>query len=646
MEASQTNSGNFVTLSSPIQLGNKTVKNRYVIPAMGTGYATADGLVTQQLIDYYEARARGGAGVVIVETTTVEFPRGIHASNKLVADTDLAIPGLRALATVIRKHNALPLLQLNHAGRMGKTNINGIHPVAPSAIAGPGGQVPKALTGVEIQQIVKRFGKAASRVQAAGFDGCEIHAAHGYLLATFASKCSNHRTDEYGGSLENRARFLQEVLREIRTCTGPDFLLICRINGQELGHADALTLEEGQELAVLIEPLVDAISVSIRGYGADSLANYPDIPGELLPVAQAIKSVVNVPVIAVGRLSPEVSERALIENKVDLIAIGRQSLADPDTPALVTSGRANEVRPCIACFYCADWGAKVDKPIGCQVNAALGKEADYQFHPAAVPKHVVVIGAGPAGLEASRVLARRGHRVTLLEKEPFLGGQLAQATIPPHKDRLTPLLHYFYKQLDQLKVEVRTSVEADCDYVRTLEADSVLFAAGARQAVPRIPGVDLPHVISTMDLLYGRAIPGASAVVIGGGLTGCEVAEFLDERGVQTTIVHPYDQLAKEAGANERSRAISHLMERPVTLLLQSRCTAIFPGGVRVRQSDGTERDIFAESVVLACGVVSDSDLYQELLDADLDVHMMGDCWRPGMIAHAVADGARWGHML
>jgi pyruvate/2-oxoglutarate dehydrogenase complex dihydrolipoamide dehydrogenase (E3) component len=234
----------------------------------------------------------------------------------------------------------------------------------------------------------------------------------------------------------------------------------------------------------------------------------------------------------------------------------------------------------------------------------------------------------------------------LLEKEPFLGGQLAQATIPPHKDRLTPLLNYFCKQLDQLKVEVRTSVEADCAYVRALEADSVLFAAGARQSVPRIPGVDLPHVISTMDLLYGRSLPGASAVVIGGGLTGCEVAEFLDERGVQTTIVHPYDQLAKEAGANERSRAISHLMERPVTLVLQSRCMAIFPGGVRVRQSDGTERDIFAESVVLACGVVSDNDLYQELLDADLDVHMMGDCWRPGMIAHAVADGARWGHML
>lgn len=633
-------------LSSSIQLGNKTAKNRFVIPAMGTGYATADGLVTQQLIDYYEARARGGAGVVIVETTTVEFPRGIHASNKLVADTDLAIPGLATLATVIRKHGALPLLQLNHAGRMGKRNLNGILPVAPSAIAAPGGQVPKALTLAEIQQIVKRFGKAARRVQEAGYDGCEIHAAHGYLLATFASKCSNQRTDEYGGSLENRARFLKEVLQEIRACTRPDFLLVCRINGQELGHPDALTLEEGRQLAMLIEPLVDAISVSVRGYGADSLANYPDTPGELLPVAQAIKEAVAVPVIAVGRLSPEVSERALIEQKADLIAIGRQSLADPDTPALVTSGRAKEVRPCIACFYCADWGARIDKPIGCQVNAALGKEADYQFTPAKTPKHIVVIGAGPAGLEASRVLARRGHRVTLLEKEPHLGGQLAQAAIPPHKDRLKPLLEYFCTQLDELNVEVRTSVNATRDYVLTLGADCVLYAAGARQAVPPIPGVDLPHVISTMDLLYGRSTPGATAVVIGGGLTGCEVAEFLDERGTQTTIVHPYDRLAREAGANERSRAISHLTKRAVNIVLQSRCTAIFPGGVRVRQSDGAERDISAESVVLACGVVSDNDLYQELLDTDLDVHMMGDCWRPGMIAHAVADGARWGHML
>ena len=636
----------FSALASPIGLGGKIVRNRFVVPAMGTGFASPDGMVTPQLLDYYEARAKGGAGIVIVETTTVEFPRGIHASNKLVADTDLAIPGLTRLAAIIRKHGAMPILQLSHAGRMAKKAINGIQPVAPSAIAAPGGQMPRALAEDEIHQIVQRFGKAAHRAEIAGFDGCEVHAAHGYLLATFASHCSNKRTDRYGGSIENRSRFLREVLTSMRDSTGPEFLTWCRINGQESGAPDALTLDEGRQLAVLLNPLIDAISVSVRGYGADALVNYPDTPGELLPVAEAIKAVVTVPVIAVGRLSPDVAEEAIAQKRVDLIALGRQSIADPDTPRLVLSGKAANVRPCIACFYCADWGARLDRPIACQVNASVGKEADYTFEPAATPRHVVVVGAGPAGLEASRVLAMRGHRVTLLEKEPFIGGQLAQAAIPPHKDRLTPLLGYFSSELARLQVDIRTAVDANLNYVVGLGADVVLYAGGAKQAVPAIPGVDAAHVTTPMDLLYGRSKPGKTAVVIGGGLTGCEVAEFLDQNGAVTTIIHPQEVLARDAGSSERSRAIAHLAKRPVTVVLRSRCTAITADGVVIRDASGIERTVEAETVVLACGVVPDNALYEELMGAGIDAHMMGDCWRPGMIASAVADGARWGHML
>jgi 2,4-dienoyl-CoA reductase-like NADH-dependent reductase (Old Yellow Enzyme family)/thioredoxin reductase len=636
----------FVHLSSPLQIGQWTLKNRFVVPAMGTGYATPDGLVTQQLLDYYEARARGGAGMIIVETTTVEFPRGVHASNKLVADTDLAIPGLKALADVIRRQGALPILQLNHAGRMGKLQSNGIQPVSASAIAAPGGQVPRALREDEIALIVQRFGRAAQRAEAAGFAGCEVHAAHGYLLGAFASHVTNQRTDRYGGSLENRARFLQEVLAAMRASTGSQFLTWCRINGQEFGDPAGMSLQEGMQFAALVAPLVDALSVSVRGHGSRSLVNYPDVPGALLPVAAAIKSVVDVPVIAVGRLTHDVAEQALASGQCDLIAIGRQSIADPDTPQLVLTGRAEEVRPCIACFYCADWGAKVDRPIACQVNAAVGKESQYGYQPVSSPKHVVVVGAGPAGMEASRVLALRGHRVTLLEKEPHLGGQLAQAAIPPHKDRLRPLLDYFSRQLERLQVRVITSQAADVATVVKLQPDTVLFAAGARQAIPAIPGVDLPLVTTPIDILYGRYQPGSSAVVIGGGLTGCEVAEFLDEQGVKTTIIHPHHELAREAGSSERSRAIAHLSQRPVEVVLGARCTAVLPDGVRFRHADGQERQMLADTVVLACGVVPDNSVYQELSDAGLDVHMMGDCWRPGMIATAVADGARWGNLL
>ncbi|NYT25338.1 FAD-dependent oxidoreductase [Alcaligenaceae bacterium] len=634
------------TLASPFRLRNKTVKNRFVVPAMGTGFATADGFVTPALLDYYEARARGGAGIVIVETTTVEFPRGIHASNKLVADTDLAIPGLAELASVIKRHGALAILQLNHAGRMGKTRINGIQPVAPSAIAAPGGQIPKALTQNEIALIVQRFGAAARRAEMAGFDGSEVHAAHGYLLATFASLCSNKREDKYGGTIEGRSLFLREVLQNMRHSTSDEFLLWCRINGREYGNDDALTLSEGQELAKLVAPYIDAISVSVRGYGSQSLVNYPDAPGALLPVAEAIKQVVKVPVIAVGRLSPEVANRAISECRADFIALGRQTIADPDTPNLILSGRTDDVRPCIACFYCADWGAKLDRPIGCQVNAAVGKERIYELIPTAHPRHVVVIGAGPAGLEAARLLGLRGHRVILLEKEPHIGGQLAQAAIPPHKDRLKPLIRYFSAQLQKANVEIRTSVTVDRQYVLDLKPDIILYAGGAKQIVPNIPGVDSHHVTTPIDVLYERVQPGKTAAIIGGGLTGCEVAEHLDQQGVKVTIIHPHDGLAKEAGSSERTRAIAHLSARPVTVLLRTRCVSISPEGAVVREADGTERLIKAETVVLACGVEPDNALYQDLLETGIEAHMIGDCWRPGLIATAVADGARWGHML
>jgi 2,4-dienoyl-CoA reductase-like NADH-dependent reductase (Old Yellow Enzyme family)/thioredoxin reductase len=633
-------------LRSPIKIGAKTARNRYVIPAMGTGYATPDGMVTQQLLDYYEARAKGGAGIVIVEITTVEFPRGVHASNKLVADTDLAIPGLSRLAEVIRKHGAIPLLQLCHAGRVAMSTQNGLQPVAPSALAAPGGQVPRALTEDEIRLIVQKFGRAARRAELSGFDGCEVHAAHGYLLATFASRASNKRTDRYGGSLDNRVRFLTEVLTEMRNSTGSEFVIGCRINGQEYGDPEALPLAEGRQIAAKIEPLVNYISVSVRGYGSHSLANYPDTPGELLPIAEAIKSSVQVPVIGVGRVSAEVADSAISQHRVDLIALGRQSIADPDTPKLVLSGRAADVRPCIACFYCADWGAKIDRPISCQVNASVGKEADYQLIPAKVPKKVVVVGAGPAGLEASRILAARGHKVIILEMEPFIGGQLAQAAIPPHKGRLAPFLSYFVRELERLKVDIRTRVKASTEYVQELHPDVVLFAGGATQAIPSIPGASLPNVTIPMDLLYERFKAGQTAVVIGGGLTGCEIAEFLDANGVKTTIVHPHDKLAKDVGANERQRAISHLAERPVNLVLNARCTSISESCVTIRDSSGVEREIPAETVVLACGVRPNNALYEEMQASGLDVHMMGDCWRPGMIATAVADGARWGHSL
>jgi 2,4-dienoyl-CoA reductase-like NADH-dependent reductase (Old Yellow Enzyme family)/thioredoxin reductase len=636
----------FAKLSEPISIGPMTVKNRLVVPAMGTGFATPDGLVTQQLLDYYEARAKGGAGMVIVETTSVDFPRGIHASNRMVIDNDATLPGLAALAAVIQKHGARAIMQLNHAGRLGKSKVSGIQPVAPSPIPAPGGQMPRELSIDEIARIVALFAQAARRARKAGFDGVELHAAHGYLLATFSSPCSNRRTDRYGGSVENRARMLVEVLTAIRQSVGDEYPLWCRINAREYGAPDGLTLEDGRSIARRVNGLVSAISVSARGYGLDSLVNYPDEPGAMLPLAAEIRKVVSVPVIAVGRMTPEVAERAIAAGHADLIAQGRQSIADPETPNKIFSGRLDDIRPCIACFYCADAGAQKDSHIGCQVNAALGREREYEIRPARAGRKIVVVGAGPAGLEASRVLAQRGHKVTLLEKEAILGGQLALAAIPPHKERLKPLLTYFETQLKKLDVDIRLNTEASRELIGALGADAVIVAAGSSPAIPPIAGIGGDNVVSAVDVLAGKARVGNAVVVIGGGSTGCETAEFLHERGCATTVIEMLPGLALETGNNERTRMLNRITALPIAFLTGTQCLEIRADGVSVRAKDGAERFVGADTVVLACGVRPNNALFQEIHDAGIEAHMAGDCWHPDVIARAVSDGARLGHLL
>ena len=641
----------FGKLFEPIAIGGMTVKNRMVVPAMGTGFATAEGLVTQQSLDYYEARAKGGAGMVIVECASVDFPRGIHASRRMVVDNDATLPGLSALSGVIRKHGARAIIQLNHAGRAAKSRITGIQPVAPSPIPvpqgeSPQGEVPRELGVDEIAGIVNMFAQAAVRARKAGFDGVELHAAHGYLLATFASPCANKRQDRYGGSAENRARMLVEVLTAIRKSVGDEYPLWCRINAQEYGVEDGLTLADSQTLARMVDGLVDAISVSVRGFGKSALVNYPDEPGALLPMAGAIKKVVTVPVIAVGRLTPAVAEKAIVDGQADLIALGRQSLADPEAPNKIYSGRLDEIRPCIACFYCTDSGLRLDGNTACQVNAAVGKEAECEILPASVARKIAVVGGGPAGLEASRVLALRGHKVVLFEKEGELGGMLAVGAIPPHKERLRPFVSYFEIQLKKLGVDIRLNTEATADLIASLGADVVLMAAGASPIIPPIPGIDGRSVCTAVDILTGKVQAGHKVVVIGGGSTGCETAEFLLEQGKETTVVEMQSGIALDAGASERLRLLNRISTLPIAILTNTRCSEIKADGITVCGKDNTERSIAADTVVLALGVRPNNALFQELHARGVETHMAGDCWHPAMIARAVSDGARLGHLL
>lgn len=641
----------FRRLFEPIKIGGMTIKNRIAMPAMGTGFATKEGLVTERLKDYYEARAKGGAGLVIVECTCVDFPRGIHALYRLVIDNDNTLPGLKGLAQAIKKHGARAIIQLNHAGRMAKSKIAGCQPVAPSPIpypAGstPQGELPKELTIEEISEIVNLFAQAAVRAKKAGFEGIEVHAGHGYLLADFLSPFSNKRHDLYGGSVENRARILIEVLKAIRKSVGDDYPLWCRINGQEYGVEGGLTLGDSKAMAQILKGMVDAIHVTAWGYGSKSLANFPDTPGALLPLAEAIKNVFIKPVITVGRFTLELGEQAIQDGKADIIALGRELIADPEIPHKASAGRLEDIRPCIACFHCHDVGVMKNSSIACAVNVAAGRESEYEIKPATEIKKIAIIGGGPAGMEAARVLSLRGHQVILFEKEAHLGGQLILAATPPHKERIKLLIDYLVTQLKKLHVEIRLNTEANLEQIRNLRTDLVVLATGATPLIPQLPGIKLDHVVTAFDILTGQAEAGHKVVVIGGGSTGCETAEFLFEKGEEVTVVEMLPELASDMGFRDRVRLLSRITNLPINFLTNVKCSGIQKGEVMVVTQQGEERFIDADTVVLAVGVQPNNSLFPLLEAEGFKTYLVGNCSEGARIADAIGDGFRLGYTL
>lgn len=642
----------FSRLFEPVSIGKLTIKNRLVKAPTGTGYFTREGLVTEQAKAFYEARAKGGAGLVIVEIATVEFPRGIHATSRLVIDNDSTIAGLAELAGVIKKHGARAAIQLSHAGRQAKSRITGFQPVAISAVpcpagANPQGETPRELTVEELGRIVELFGKAAVRARKAGFDGIEIHAAHDYMLAGSLSPLSNRRQDRYGGSLENRGRLLSEVLKAIEESVGADFPLWCRINGREFGVEGGLTLEDTRATARMLNNIVDAIHVSAWGYGDMPLANMPDTPGALLPLAEGIKEVVSVPVIAVGRMTPELAEKAIEEGKADMISFGRELIADPDIPNKIFSMSVEDIKPCIACFHCQDTGTIVNSPVVCAVNPAVGREVECEIKPAKPTKKIAVIGGGPAGMEAARVLALRGHRVTLYEKEPQLGGQMRFAMAPPYKrERIEPLIIYLQNQLEKLSVEVKLNTEASLEIIERECPDLTILATGAMPLIPPLPGADLRNVVTVVDVLSGRVKAGSKVVIIGGGSTGCETAEFLLEQRKQVTVVEMLQQLAADMGFRDRVRLLSRVNKLPIKFLIDARCTRIQEHGIAIIDREKKEQFIQADTVVLSVGVERNNSLFPLLKEKGIEVHLAGDCWQVGKIASAISDGFRLGSFL
>lgn len=696
-------------LLKPGKIGGLELRNRIIMAPMGSNFAEADGHCGERIQAYYEARAKGGAGLITMGVCAIAFPAGTAEPYQVGISKDEFIPGLKALTDRVHRHGAKISLQLQHAG---KTAVRDLAegrelwvPSMPSpppksdmmqsvtmkelsTFVRPAKGVPKirVMDKADIAQMVEWFAAAAKRAQQAGFDGIEIHAAHTYIISGFLSNYYNKRDDEYGGSLENRARLLMEVIAAIQERVGKDFPLWLRLDAQEINTPGGITLEDCIAVSKMVEQAgLNAISISAYATtkrGSDfTVAPLVHKPAGFLDWTSEVSKKVDIPVIAVGRLEPTAANDAIAQGKCEFVAMGRKLLADPELPNKLIENREASIRPCIYCYVCVSQ-IFVNKRVKCAVNPCTGHESELDIIMTDKPKHIAVVGGGPAGIEAAVIASQRGHKVTLIERSKRLGGTLFFAALAyPANGKL---LDFQLNQLAHANVNVQLNTQATPELLQSLAVDEVIVATGASRGMPDVKGATLPHVwsgdqlrqlltgeanaetkaqlsplqklmvgtgnllgltkqINTLEKLSHYWMPlGQQVTIVGGGLVGLELAEFLAERGRQVTVIEEEQYLGQELSIVRRWRVLDHVRDLGVTLINKATVTQIDNNAVHYKTEDG-EQSISSNTVVMATGISADGTLANKLTAAGLTVTEVGDGQEVGYIEGAINSGYRAG---
>ncbi len=636
----------FPRLFEPGSIANVPLKNRIIKAPQHTGLANPDGSITDRLLRYYKEVARGGCAMIVVEYAYVDNLFSKASPCQLSISRMDHIAGLSLLADVIKANGAAASIQISHAGRQ---RFILEQPKAASEVPWPeitemGCPIPIPMTIDEINGVVKAFGQAAKRAQMAGFDMVEIHACHGYLISNFLSPYSNKRTDAYGGTFENRIRILLEIIREIKAQVGPDYPICCRLSGTDY-EPDGYGIDETVELSKLLQSLeVAAIHMS-GGIHHTTIHEVSPMGMSLAHnvwAADAARKVVSIPVIASGSItSPELAESILDEGKGDFIGLGRPLWADPEWPLKASEGRPEDIRPCIRCNDgCLARGDHIANTVRCTTNVALCREEEFRITPAERPLRVAVVGGGPAGMEAARVSALKGHEVTLYEKRE-LGGALLEASIPDFKaPDLKPLVTYLRTQVVKTGVKV-VPQEATVADLTGGAYDAVVVAAGATAlGLEDIPGIGDPRVVGAAEVLHGEANLGDRVVVIGGGIVGTEVGLMVAESGKHVTFIEMLDEFMCNITFDERQVYELRFTDLDVSVNTGQRLVEVTAAGIKTVDHSGTVTEFPADSVILAAGFRPNRELIEGLKGReDIRVAEVGDCVRPRKIFDAIHEG-------